>query len=433
MNEIVGARREGDIHVGIASACLFASALCTATWAATNSATMAAVALVGVLLAAAWASLVGTRPALVAGCFSIVPPGLLGENYGKVGVLALGVLWLALWSAPAEQPAVFPFVPALIGGEAVAFLVSSLTAGNAATAHVQIVVAVMYGAAALIAYELSKRPSLGRDALRAVTMLVAFTCASYALSVALGFAGTRGITLPFRTLSFSPPFTLTGGNAANYLSTPRFLVIGGEPGLGGVFLVVAIASSLILERGRRRIALLGLLAIGVVAVQSTGELIALIAMALASAFVLITRRVALLVATAVALVAIPAGLALANWLVDFKERTAPQSVIDRGLAGTDAAQGISLSALWSQSPILVIPIVALLAYLAFLSVRRPEQFGLVAALAVIAWFAQPLQYHAGVWLLLFAVLLAPLAALRERETEHRVGRRRPAPIMTAPP
>jgi len=257
----------------------------------------------------------------------------------------------------------------------------------------------------VVARELSKRPSLARDGLRTMTLLVALACASYILSAVVGFAGTREFDLPFRTVSLAPPATLIGQNGSDYLGGPRFLLLSGEPGLGAVFLLVAIASASILERGRRRVALLTLLGGGVIVAQSTGLLFALVAMACVSVFVVVTRQVALIAATVMALAVMPALQLLTTQLINRKEQTNPLSLIDRGLAGKTADSSISLSATWAHAPLLVVPLVALLAYLAFLCFRRPIELGLVAAIAVIAWYAQPLQYHPGIWLMLFSVVL----------------------------
>jgi hypothetical protein len=401
-------RSERDLQAALAAACLAASALCVVAWVTTRSPSLAAVSLTGVLLAGAWASLVGARPAVIAASLCVAPPGIIGENYGELALLAFAVMWLAVWSAPAERAPAFPLVPVLIGGEALAFVASS-PAAPAASAHVRFVIAMLYGAAAIVAYELAKRPTLARDSMRALTMLISVLCASYLLSVAVGFAGSHHLQLPFRTATLAPPATLVGGSAANYLSTPRFLVLSGEPGLGGIYLLVATGGALMLERGRRRVLLLALLGAGCAAAQSTGLIIGLMAMACAVAFVFVTRRVAVIAAVAAMFVLLPSALAVSNLLVERKEGFAPLSVTDRGLTGGDATGAISLSGAWPYDPIIVVPLVVLLAYVAYLCVREPVPLGLVVGVAVIAWFAQPFHYHPGVWVMLFlAALLAPL-------------------------
>jgi len=399
-------RAADGMDARIGSTCVSAATLAAAAWLA-GSPRLAILSVLAVIAASIWMSYVGARPALVATCLVVAPPGLLGENYGKIGFVALALLLLCVWTAPAEREALFQLTPVLIFAEAPAFAFAAERAGDPAVHHTEVVVAALYALAAVVAFQLSKRPALARDALRALTLLVAFTCLSYGVSVLTGFAGAHEIALHYRTVTFAPPLTLTGGNAANYLSTPRFLTLGSEPGLGGVFLLVAIAATLILERGRRRVALLSALAVGVVGAQSTGILIALMAMTCAAAFVLITKRVAFFVATAVLFAAAPVALAITNQLVARKERIAPLSITDRGLAGSTGNSEISLSTAWSHTPVLVVPLLALLAYLALRSIRDPVQLGLVAAVSVTAWFAQPLQYHPGVWLLMLLVFTAP--------------------------
>jgi hypothetical protein len=425
------------MNARIASTCVLAATLAAAAWVA-GSPRLAILSLFGVIAASIWMSYVGARPALVAACLVVAPPGLLGENYGRIGFVALALLLLCVWSAPAERGPLFQLAPVLIFGEALAFAFAAETAGDPAVRHTQVAVAALYALAAVVAFQLSKRPSLARDALRALTLLVAFTCVSYGVSVLTGFVGAHEIALHYRTVTFAPPLTLTGGNAANYLSTPRFLTLGSEPGLGGVFLLIASAATLVLERGRRRIVLLSALAVGVVGAQSTGVLIALGAMVCAAAFVVVTKRVAFIVATALLAAALPVALAITNQLVARKERIAPLSITDRGLAGSAGGSGISLSAAWSHTPALVVPLVALLGYFAIRSIRDPVQLGLVAAVSVTAWFAQPLQYHPGVWLMMLLVLAAPYWATEPApQTQgvssiHHDRRQRPLPGRGVP-
>src|ERR1035437_4600176 len=142
-------RAAGGMQVRVASTCLLAVTIAAAAWVA-GSPRLAMLSLVGVIAASVWASYVGARPALVAACLAIAPPGLLGENYGKIGFVALMLLLLCVWSAPTECDPMFDLLPVLIFGEAIAFVFAAATAGDPAVSHSSTVVAALYAVAALV-------------------------------------------------------------------------------------------------------------------------------------------------------------------------------------------------------------------------------------------------------------------------------------------
>lgn len=384
---------------------LTASLLCAAVWTATGSTRLATLALIPALAVALLTTVVGARPALIAACLCVAPPGLIGENYGWVAAVAVAFMWIAVVTTPVETTVIFPVVPLLVAVAAAALLIASVAANEPETKRAISITAILYLGAAAVTLELARRPALARSALRALTLIIAATCASFIASAFIGFAGTRDVLLPFRDISFAPPFTFFTDNK-DYLPVPRFNVISGEPGLGAVYLVIAATCSILLERGRRRAILLALIGTGVVVNQSTGLLFAIVAMIGAIGFVAIARKIAVLAAIVVAVAAVPVVRFVVSALIDHKEQRYPISVTVRGFSGQEADTSISLSALWAHNPIIVVPLVALLGYLLFVTVRRPVQFGAVAAVTTVAWFAQPLQYHPGVWVMLAATVIA---------------------------
>lgn len=416
------------VHLHIAGTCLLASVMCVVAFTITQSQPIAFAALAVTLAGAATVVAVGIRPAGIAACLILAPPGLAGENYGVVGVGALAVLWLLLRTAPAERPGAFPFVPILLAAEAGALVyAATFSSGTVGDQRALVAVAILYAVAALVAHEVSQRPVLTRTSLRLFAVTIALTCASYVASWATGFLGMRPIELPYRSVMFAPPASLVTIHTNDYLGTPRFLSLSGEPGLGALFLLVALAFVVTYERRWTRRILLSLLLVGIAAAQSAGLLLAFFAMTGAAAALFVARRVAVLAATAVVLGLIPVAIESAARLIEIKGRTNPLSIADRGLAGSSADSAISLSAAWSQAPSVVIPLVALLALFAWTSIQYPLQFGLVVGIAVISWYAQPVQFHPGLWILLFAVCTASrtprVVSLRDEGSHAEVWRR----------
>jgi hypothetical protein len=200
--------------------------------------------------------------------------------------------------------------------------------------------------------------------------------------------------------------------------------LAGEPGLGALFIVIALWCALAFWRGGRRLALLALLATGVVATQSIGLVFGLVAFAVGATLVEVTRRLTLGVSVVLALVLIPVTARVGNFLIASKEADNPESLTDRGLPLTGlrltaSDADISLVATLSHHAVLAIPLIALIGYLAFRVVRDPLSLGLVFAVASIALYAQPLQWHPGVWFLVAAALTIAAPHLRPEGRAER--------------
>jgi hypothetical protein len=352
---------------------------------------------------------------------------MLGESSAFVAVGAAAALYAAIATAPAQvvRSRSSSVVPALLIAEALAFAGSSMALSFPAV-RIGSALFVLYFIVALALYEAYLRPALIASALRCLTWLVGIACASYVVSWAVGFMGAVDTSSQYRDVIVYPPATVTqpsGGFLTEY-GFPRLLVLAGEPGLGALFIVIALWCALAFWRGGRRLALLALLATGVVATQSIGLVFGLVAFAVGATLVEVTRRLTLGVSVVLALVLIPVTARVGNFLIASKEADNPESLTDRGLPLTGlrltaSDADISLVATLSHHAVLAIPLIALIGYLAFRVVRDPLSLGLVFAVASIALYAQPLQWHPGVWFLVAAALTIAAPHLRPEGRAER--------------
>jgi hypothetical protein len=392
-------------------ATLISSALvAAAVWRMTGSTSAAWVCLVAGAALGAWALEWGWRVTAITLSLCIVPPGVIGENSAEVATVASLALYLCLATTPVEtrrfvRPTWVP--PLLLIGESIAVVAGSLLAGFPPVRS-SLSLLALYLLAGLSLYELNRRPSLVMKALRSLMWVIALACTSYVISYATGFVGGVVIELQYRNLTFYPPATFTLPSGGFLPGFPRLVVLSGEPGLAAIFILIAIWCAFKFERGRRRALLVGLLASGALFSQSTGLVFALMIFALAAALVEVTRRLTLGVSIVVAFGLIPVMRWLTDVLLAEKRSHDPASLLDRGfnikgfqadLARGDISLLATLDHFWQ-----VLPLLCLLAFLAFSTIRNPAALGLVLAVASIALYAQPLQWHPGAWLLLSAAV-----------------------------
>jgi hypothetical protein len=351
--------------------------------------------------AAAFLRLVGAaRPAVLAVVLCIVPPGVLGETSSRTALAALAVAGVCLVTAPRERETGDHLLVVLLGLAGVAYVASAQTDHL----HSFTPIGLIYIGVAAVAWQMSLRPELTLRAVRAVALLAAAECASYWISLVLNFSvGPHTEWLKQRHIDIYLPVTLTGGSGGYWPSLPRLTVFAGEAGLGAVLLLVALACTLLHEDGRRRTVMAALLGSGLVFTQSSGALLALAVFAVIAMSTRISRNLTVLPAAAVA-AACAVGLSrIATGLVHLKLATNAVSVTQRGLVGTGAFTGdISLHAAITHHPLVAVPVVLLFGCFAVRWIREPLKIGLLGAVAVIAWYAQPLQDHPGVWLLVAA-------------------------------
>jgi hypothetical protein len=373
-----------------------------------------ALAAVAAVAAVVMIRLAGARVAALGLALAAIPPGVIGESSSRLSLAAL-LAAFALVVATVPEVEADAAVVALLGACGVAFLM----VGHTAHRHSFTTVALIYFAVAAVAWQISQRPTLAQRVLRFFTLVVAAECASYWISYLIGFRGGPHIYhLKTRHVDVYPPFTLTSGSGGFWGSHPRLIVFSGEGGLGAVALLVALAYVLKNETGRKRTLLAALLVSGIVAGQSSGAVLALGVLAIVAAAVSMTRTFTLLPAAIAAGVAVLALSRFATDLLHAKLHDNIASLADRGLLTPGSFAGdISLHATLSHHAAVAVPVIALLGYLAVRTFRDPVGLGLVAAVAVIAWYAQPLQDHPGVWLLL---LLA--VGLQLRDPDRREGR-----------
>jgi hypothetical protein len=367
---------------------------------------LAAVIVAGTALALGW------RPAVLALCLCLVPPGVIGENSGAVGIALFLVILITIGTASVEIQSAdwqrwIPSVFLGLEGLAWATLALSLGAPGQRGAFIQ---AVLFCLAALTLYVAHSRPSTMTRALRGLAWLLALFCFSYLLSYSLGFqlSEARNLPLEYRSLEMYPPATLVSRNVGfMWPSLPRFAALSGEPGLAAILFLVGIWSAIALEHGYRRVVLIGLLAAGSLFTQSTGLFVALLVLAVGAAVHELARRVNLATAAVCGVVGCAVVVGVLDWLLRVKMEGAAESAATRGfeLAGgilyspATAPTNIALLPALARQPLVAIPLIALLVFLCLTAVRHPLTLGLVLAIGGIALFAQPLQYGAGAWVL----------------------------------
>ena len=345
--------------------------------------------------------LAGIRIAALGIFLCLIPPGVVGESSSRI-TLAVLLMSVALVVTTAAERVPDVTLVALLGVVGAAFLV----VGHTAQRHSFTPIAFIYFAIAVLVWQMSQRPELSRRALRFVAMLAVAECASYWVSYLIGFRGGPHIYwLKTRHLDIYPPFTLTAGSGGFWGGHPRLIMFSGEAGLGAVVLLVALAYVLKHERGRRRTLLAALLISGVAAGQSSGAVLGLGVLAAVAVAAHITRRLTLLPAGVAAGTALVGLSHVATGLVNAKLTENASSLSDRGLlVSGNFAGDISLHATLIHHAAVALPVIGLLGYLAARTFRDPVGLGLVGAIAVIAWYAQPLQDHPGVLLLLLLLL-----------------------------
>jgi hypothetical protein len=395
-----------------------------------------------VALLAKTVSALGWRSAALAVCLCVIPPGVIAEGWGWLTLPAYALICLVVASAPKELPAPVRgarFVVLVLLAEgacwaaAVALGQDILTPGYSPARSALIRVAV-YSSAGLSLYLVSTRPRMTVKALRATTWLVTCSCFWYLVALVTGFGGPQ-LSLPFRLLVVYAPGAFTHGLGGIW-RIPRFSAFSGEPGLAVVVLLVALWSALRFERGIARLLMSALLIAGIAFTQSAGAIIALAAVAVGAGMVSLARRTNLALA-----VPVTAGLIWA--LRDFtlkvlllKEGVTPSSLASRGIQVSQSAAGLAqtsrvsislVAALRHGSPLVALPLFVLIGYLIVITSRRPLSLGLVLGIGVTGLFAQPLQYYAGIWMLLAAcVLIADEAVVAPSWTNLLRSRRRPA-------
>jgi hypothetical protein len=338
---------------------------------------------------------VGARTAVLALGVCFVPPGVIGEASSLVSIALLLVITAVLLNAPRERTEgelPLALILALIG---IAFVMT----GHASRSYTAI--GAIYIAAAVVAWQFSLRPSLSRRVISIVATLAAAECASYWVSYVTGFrGGPHLVALKTRQVGIYPPFTVTAGHQGFWSPHPRLAMFSGEAGLGAIVLLAGLAYTLKYEEGRKRFILATLLASGVFAGQSSAAAIAACVLVAIAVCVNLTRKLTLLAAAIFGAAAVALIVRLSTHFVHAKLAANSASVADRGLLiPGNFAGDISLHAAFVNHPTIAVPVIALLAYLAWRSLRDPFGLGLIAAIAVIAWYAQPLQDHPGVWLL----------------------------------
>ena len=396
---------------------LVTSVATLAVWAATGLPEFGALVFAAGLLIGLWASWFGWRPTILSLAILAVPPGLLGENSARFAIV--GLITIAIVLATSARGAItrtgtFALLAGLLVVEGIAFVLGSIISPGSDLQLPWIMLLLYWLTAAALMLGCG-RTTLVAGTIRSLAWMVAALSASYLVSLAIGFrGGPIELRLTYRQVELFPPVTLTAGSGGYFPSIPRLTVFAGEPGLGVVFMLVAAWAAVRLEHGSRRVALLGLVLAGVVLTQSTGSVLALAAMAIGGVLAGITQRYSAWIAAVLAILAIPIAQLLGTTLIGIKQETNPLSISDRGLGdllgagGDNSTKGsISLLAAASNSPMIAVPIVVLLLVMLILSLRDSASLGLVLGISVSALFAQPLQLHPGVWLIVgFAVLIS---------------------------
>jgi hypothetical protein len=389
-----------------------------------------------------WASVSGIAVAATVVALLTVPPGVLGENSGPLAVAGLVVVAVSYLTRPRERAGTDAWfavvVAALLAAQGVGVVASALgvaTTDGLRFALTQLPLWFLAAAVVLLAY---RRPGFTRRVLHDLTIAVAVMACSYWVSlVVLRGAGTVELQLPHRTVWVAPPVTLTAASGGYLPDLPRWAVVSGEPGLGGVYVLLAIATAMLLFRGRMRLVLLLALFSGVVATQSAGLLLAVAAGFAAWAALHAIRWLSPAALGLIVLAAVVGLRLLVALVLENKQGTNLASILDRGL-GPDLVPGapslggvtdtINLVAAAQLQPLTAVALFALLLVFLLRSLPSPVLTGYVAALAATALFAQPLQLQVGVWLMSYLLLALP----RERPPRHAHRGRRAAPARTAP-
>jgi hypothetical protein len=372
----------------------------------------------------------GWRAASLAVTLAIVPPGVVGENWGAVGLSALVAGCILFGTASAEtanRPSGLHFSIALMAAESIAWGIAAATLFEGVDQRVAAVQALFYLGGAAILYSMAYRPTLLVRTLQALTWLVAIGCASCVVSLAIGFRGGIPLEMPYREAAvFFPPATLSVGLGRIWPEIPRFALLSGEPGLAAVFLIIALWYTATFERGLRRWFLFAVLVAGCFLTQSLGAFVAVVLLFGVAGILRLIHVIRSIGASISAVVAIVLSPILAVALLpnvpnvidasrrlvqrarfegltlgaSFRGFTIEQT--DVSFSGGGASPDISLIAALPGHALIVIPLLALLAYLGMVTVRKPMSLGLVLAFAATALFAQPLQYSVGAWVLLIA-------------------------------
>lgn len=345
----------------------------------------------------------GLRVSALAVAILVVPPGLIGEGSSRTTVITFLVILALVLPVPAERG--HDLLPASLamGGIALAFFY---------TAHRDLTppftaIGLTWLPAAVCAYSMAQRPALSSRAFLAFVSICAAEVASYVVSLLIGFRlGPHTLHFKARHADLYFPFTFTSGSGGFWGSHPRLSMFSGEGGLAAVVLLIALALALkLLPRGRAKTAIVALLGLGVVFAQSSAAVVALAVMVtVILARRLTTRLTFLPAAIAMALPAL-AVERLAQAVVHAKMHENAGSLADRGfLTSGTYLNDISVRAALHHHVLIGVGLIVLMAYLAVRSVHDPVGLGLVAGVGVMAWYAQPLQDHPGIWFILVAFI-----------------------------
>jgi hypothetical protein len=358
-------------------------------------------ALVAALTVWWWCLRVSPVVVLAAATLCIVPPGVLGESSVWLSLATFAATILAILRAQKDVRVAHPVIVILLLIEGGVF--AALGGSKSYLA-----VGVLYVAAALLLRELTLRPILTQRVLAATFTLVAIECVSAVGSYLTGFHRLAGLNLKYRHVVLYAPLTFasekvnTGGWWAG---KPRFTAFAGEPGLAAVLLLLGFAYFLIFERGARRVFLVAVLLAGCVLTQSTGLVFALIAFGVVASTLIVALRLTPLPALLFACTTVPVLIVVTDRLLAAKARANPLSVSQRGLFGSAFEGDISILATLHHHAQLVLPLLAIVAYLLWLSHRQPVAAGLVASISVLGFYVEPLQYHPATWILVALVVM----------------------------
>lgn len=343
----------------------------------------------------------------------MIPPGLVGETSSYLSVAAFAVIGFVVARTPGDED-VEPWraLRVLLVVAAAAFVY----AGIALNQRSYVAIGVLYVAAMLVVRQFEPRVEMAEQAARAVVALVVAECVSYWISLLAGFPfGAHDFALKGRHVDVYAPLTFTSGSHGYWPSIPRFSLFSGEPGLAGVVLLIAAAYAVVLYAGRKRLVLLALLGSGVAFTQSSGAVLAAAVFVVVACAVHLTRRLTPLPAAILSAAPVFAVSKLATGLIHAKLADNATSVNDRGLLGGSFTGDISLRAMLSHHAYLALPMIALLLAYAIRAGRDPLMLGLIAAVALVAWSAQPLHDHPGVW------VLVGVLAVSVKGKRHLVG------------
>lgn len=376
---------------------------------------MEVAAIVAVMVILSWMFIFGARPTIVALALSVaVPPAIFGENYALVAAAAAAVcVVIAMPGARADPPTGPPavaswrrFAPSvLLGFTGVAWLVSGLLADPPLATSVVIAMTTIYPITAVLAFLLSSRPNFAAAVVRAYGWLTSVALLLYVLAWVSGFETVVRLRLPYRHLDIMAPGATTVGSGGFLQPLPRLSFLVGEPGLLIGLVACAAWVAVEIETGWRRLVLLTCAAGVSIASQSTATVVSLVVMA--ACFIVgktmqrSGRALGLLVAAALVVPLFLVGV----WLVRLKSLTNVSSSRDRGFG----AEGYDVSGLAGsitmvggafRYPLVVLSLLAIVGLGVALIGRSPATAAVSAGVAVVGLMSQPLQFHAGVWLLL---------------------------------